>query len=492
LKRYAGACALGAITVGGFAPFNLFTLPVLTLAILISLAERRSYWPEAFRLGFFFGIGHFLAGVSWVYISLHNFGAMPVAAAAAVTLLFCAYLALFPAVALAVSAGIASPVVRRLLVFPAAWVLTEWLRGWLFTGFPWLALGYSQAGKRTVAGIAPIAGVYGIGLAAAFSAGLLLHAFAEGWRRPSWRPLAALVALWVGAGALRTIGWTEPVGEPLRVSLLQGNIEQSMKWRPEQVVKTLSLYRSMIEAAHGQLIILPETALPLFLQEIPRGFLEGIAQHARERSADVLVGVPERGEGRRYFNSVISVGSAPMQRYRKSHLVPFGEFIPLRPLLAQIVESLAIPLTDFGRGDADQRPLTVAGQRVAVNICYEDAFGEEIIRQLPEATLLVNVSNVAWFGDSIAPMQHLQIAQMRALETGRPMLRATNTGMTAIVGVHGNVVAAAARFENETLEAEVRGYRGTTPYVRFGNVPTIALAMILLIIVGIARFRSRI
>ncbi|RPI40653.1 MAG: apolipoprotein N-acyltransferase, partial [Betaproteobacteria bacterium] len=257
-----------------------------------------------------------------------------------------------------------------------------------------------------------------------------------------------------------------------------------MKWRPEQVLSTLNLYDSMIRASRSQLIILPETAVPLFLHDVPESFLEGVAMHARRLGADVLVGLPERGQGRAYFNSVVSIGTSPSQAYRKSHLVPFGEFIPLRPLLAPIVESLAIPLTDFSRGDIGQRPLAVAGQRVAVNICYEDAFGEEIIRQLPEATLLVNVSNVAWFGDSIAPMQHLQIAQMRALETGRPMLRATNTGMTAVVDVRGRVVASAATFTTESVEAHVSGYTGTTPYVRFGNSLAVALAALFLIAAG--------
>ena len=176
-----------------------------------------------------------------------------------------------------------------------------------------------------------------------------------------------------------------------------------------------------------------------------------------------------------YFNSVVSLGTAAPQRYRKSHLVPFGEFIPLRPVLAWIVNVLAIPLQDFSRGRPDQRPLAIAGQRVAVNICYEDAFGEEIIRQLPEASLLVNVSNVAWFGRSIAPQQHLQISQARALETGRYMLRATNTGVTAVIDPRGEVVARAQEFTAALVSAEVTGYAGATPYVRWGNYAVLLL-----------------
>ncbi len=491
MKHYAGAFALGVATVGGFAPFYLFPLPVLTLALLLAAIERRLQSGPAFKLGYAFGLGYFLAGVSWVYVSLHDFGAMPAPVAVAVTLLFCAYLALFPALAALAAAQFASARLRRLLVFPGAWIFLEWIRGWLFTGFPWLAIGYSQAPASWLAGIAPVLGLYGVGLATVASAGFTVHTLPSGWRRPAWRPLAALLVLWAGAGALRSVEWTQPVGDSVRVSLLQGNVAQNLKWRPEQVLTTLRLYDDMIRASSAQLIILPETALPLFLHEVPQAFLVGIAEHARKAGADVLIGLPERGEGRAYYNSVISIGASDTQAYRKSHLVPFGEFIPLRPLLAPIVESLAIPLTDFARGSIAQRPLAVAGQRVAINICYEDAFGEEIIRQLPEATLLVNVSNVAWFGDSIAPMQHLQIAQMRALETGRPMLRATNTGMTAAIDVDGNVTAAAATFKTTAVETTVRGYTGSTPYVRLGNVLAIGGAALMMLAACAIALRGR-
>jgi apolipoprotein N-acyltransferase len=489
-KPLVWAFVLGVCTVGGFAPFGLFILPILTLAALLHLGERSPRARRPAALGWAFGLGYFLAGVSWVYVSLHDFGAMPAPVAAAVTLLFCAYLALYPAFALGIAARIPQPWLRRAIVFPAAWVAAEWVRGWLFTGFPWLAIGYSQAPHGPLTGLAPLLGLHAVGFALVASAGLLLQSFANGWRAVHLRALALVAVLWSATYALKTIEWTEPAGAPVRVSLLQGNVAQSIKWRPEQVGATLQLYERMIRASSAQLVILPETALPLFLQNVPEEFLHAVAEHARTQRADVLIGLPERGEGG-YYNSVVSLGTSPTQAYRKSHLVPFGEFIPLRPLLAPVVEALAIPLTDFSRGEITQRPLAVAGQRVAVNICYEDVFGEEIIRQLPEATLLVNVSNVAWFGDSIAPRQHLQIAQMRAIETGRPMLRATNTGMTAVVEPSGRIAAVAPTFSTESLSAEVRGHQGATPYVRLGNWPVLALvALSLLPLVPSARPKS--
>lgn len=483
---------LGVLTVGGFAPFYILPLPIVTLALVLRLAECAAGTMTVFKIGFGFGLGLFVAGVSWVYVSLNVFGAMPAPLAVAVTLLFCAYVALFPAVALLAATRVHAPLVRRAVAFPGSWVLAEWLRGLLFTGFPWLSIGYSQAPSSPLAGVAPVLGVYGTGFVLVVTSGLLVSLICARATKQRLQYAAAITVIVLVTGGLKLIEWTTPSGAPLTVSLLQGNVPQDLKWRPEQVRATLDRYDAMVRASDARLVILPETALPLFLQDVPKAFLDGIAEHARRRGADILIGVPELSDQRGYFNSVISVGHSPMQRYRKSHLVPFGEFVPLRPLLAPIVEAMAIPLRDFSRGDPTQRPLAIGGERVAVNICYEDVFGDEIIRQLPEASLLVNVSNVAWFGDSIAPMQHLQIAQMRAIETGRYMLRATNTGMTGVVDVRGTVVALAPTFRRETVTAEVRGYAGATPFVRMGNAAAIAIALACILIpLAVTTVRAR-
>jgi apolipoprotein N-acyltransferase len=263
-----------------------------------------------------------------------------------------------------------------------------------------------------------------------------------------------------------------------------------MKWRADRVQATLETYLTLVRNSASPLIILPETALPLFLEQVPREYLDALAAHARANRGDILVGVPLRQTDGKYFNSLISYGTAPMQGYRKSHLVPFGEFIPLRPVLGGIVAALSIPLQDFSRGTVNQRPLAVAGQRVAVNICYEDAFGEEIIRQLPEATLLVNVSNVAWFGRSLAPRQHLQISQARALETGRYLLRATNTGITGVIAPDGKVAAAAPEFTMATVTHPVQGYSGATPYVRWGNYAALGICFALIAAAALIGRRS--
>ncbi len=437
----AAALVAGALTVAGYAPPALFPLPFLTLACLV-LLWRAATPRAAFWMGFSFGAGVFGVGASWVYVSLHDFGMMPAPLAAIGTLAYCAILSLYPAAAGWCLARLQpGRLASALLAFPALWTFFEWLRGWVFTGVPWLALGYSQ-GKARLAG--------GVALVLAFGLGQLA----------------------------KQIDWTSAQGAPLRVALLQGNIPQDLKFQPDRYAATLAVYKRLIEASQGQLIVLPETAIPRFLDAVDPGYLRDIARIAVERRADILIGVPIRDTDRRYFNSVISVGTSPSQRYDKSHLVPFGEFVP--PGFGWIVKTFAVPLSDFSLGSENPKPLALAGQLVAPNICWEDAFGEEIIRQLPQATLLVNVSNVAWFGDSLAPAQHLQISRMRALETGRAMLRATNTGMTAIIDPRGRVVAKLPQFTEGILEGEVRGYVGASPYVKLGNTPIVLTCIVLL------------
>lgn len=480
--RFVLAAVLGALAVLGFAPFDHGWVAPLALAALFALWAAAATVRQAAAAGFAFGLGLFGVGVSWVFISLHEFGGMPLPLAALATAGFCALLALFPAAVGALQAAApVRPALRFTLLSPGLWVLLEWVRSWLFTGFPWLALGYSQVPDSPLAALLPVLGVYGAGLAAAALAGcaatvLLALVGRAGVGRAGALGAAILgAAVLVGAYAASRFSFTTPAGPPLAVSLLQGNVPQEIKWRPERARETLERYLGLARQAQGRLVILPETALPVFLGNVPEGYWEQLTEAVRARGGDVLVGVPERGPGQEeYYNSVVSRGASPAQVYRKVHLVPFGEFIP--PGFGWVNSILQIPLSDFSRGEPRQQPLRVAGERVAVNICYEDAFGEAIIRQLPEATLLANVTNVAWFGDSLALSQHLQMSQARALETGRTMLRTTNTGVTAVIGPDGRIRASLPKHVTGVLEATAQGYRGTTPYVQWGNSPALLLA----------------
>ncbi|MBT9567653.1 MAG: apolipoprotein N-acyltransferase [Thiobacillus sp.] len=444
-----------------------------------------------FLLGLAWGWGFFLTGVSWVYISLSVYGGMSMGLAALATFLFCTVLALLPALAGALQAGLRlSLPLRMMLLIPLVWSATEWVRGWLFTGFPWLVSGYSQVPASPLAGYAPIIGVYGVSYLLALVAALLAWSVGSRGRvaQRVWA-IAGILALGVGGQALRAVEWTRADGAPTSVALLQGNIPQDMKWQPENMRSTLEIYARLAAASPAQLIVMPETALPLFESDLPDFYRQGLVELGRKNGGDILTGLPTGSPDAAYFNSVISLGSAPTQRYHKSHLVPFGEYIPLKPLWGWVIEVLNIPLSDFARGATHPVPLAIGGQQVAANICYEDVFGEEIIRQLPRASVLVNVSNLAWFGDSLAPWQHAQISQMRALETGRMMLRATNTGLTAIIGPQGRLVASLPPFTAGSLSGTVQGYAGSTPYVRWGNAPILIVWGLLGAVVVLLRFR---
>lgn len=486
---HAAAFVAGAAAVLGFSPFDFFPAALAALAVLVHLWMRAPAPRDALRIGFFFGLGLYGAGVSWVFISLHRFGAMPMPLAAAATLGFCAFLALFPALAGWIQARVARDsaapqALRAVILIPACWVLVEWSLSWFLTGFPWLALGYTAI-DDPLAGYAPAGGVYAVTLAMAVAAGLL-WCIVFGHAR--WIATGALILLLACGYGLRTVAWTRPAGEPLRVALLQGNVPQEVKFDPERYERTLETYARLAEGSDARLIVLPETAVPRFLDLVERPFLERLKAAAVRNGGDLLLGVPVRDADGNYLNSVISLGASPAASYNKVHLVPFGEFVP--PGLGRIVRTLSIPLADFSPGATDQRPMAIAGQRVAVNVCYEDAYGAEIIRQLPEATLLVNVSNVAWFGDSLAPAQHLQIARMRALETGRVYLTAANTGISAAIWPDGSVRQRMQQFVQGRMEFEVRGYSGATPYVRLGDWPVVLLAMLALAFVAL-RGRSR-
>ena len=480
--RLAAAFLAGVLSVGAFAPFDYGLLALAGPLVLFRL------WLDAtprgaLLLGWVYGLGLLGFGVFWMRVSIIQFGGVNLALALFITLGFAALMALYYGLAgwLGVRLAAGRPAVALLASFPAAWVMAEWLRGWVLGGFPWLALGHSQLGLPS-AGYAPVLGVYGVSLILALSAGLLLS-----WRRV-W-PLALVVALWAGGWGLGLLQWTRPAGAPFQVSIIQGNVPQEIKWRREQFLPTLTLYTGLTrEATESRLVIWPETAVPAFAHRVEEELLRPLGESAAAAGRDVLLGIPVQQPDGRYYNAMLNLGASGRASYFKRHLVPFGEFMPLRPLLAPLIELFAIPLSEFSAGDAAKPLLTTAGYPAAISVCYEDAFGAETIEALPEAAFLVNASNDAWFGDSLAPHQHLEIARMRALETGRFLLRATNTGISAIIGPQGEVRAESPQFVRHVLTASITPRAGATPYVRLGNAAVVALCALLL---GFAAYRRR-
>ena len=442
----------------------------------------------AFRLGFSYGLGLYVVGIYWIYISLHDFGGMPWWFAGFSTFCLCAFMALFVGLVGWVSKKLGSPLMGFPLISIAVlWGLSDWVRSWIFTGFPWLTMGYSQVPHSPLAGYIPLVGVYGVSVIVVFVAALIASWFIQPSLVFKRNSIAAFVLIIVTGNVLKIIDWTTPIGAPINVALVQGNISQDTKWSPEKAQSTIDQYLSMVTASKAELIILPETALPVLSSQLDPSVKALLNAHAQQNNGDIIVGMVEFNESSNdkageYFNSAISFGNNPTQAYSKNHLVPFGEFIPLKQVFGWIYRDwLNMPLSDLSRGGTHQTPMNLVNQKIAVNICYEDVFGEEIIRQLPKATLLVNMSNDAWYGKSYAASQHMQFSQARALETGRMMLRATNTGATAAIDPHGHVLAHAPHDVQTTLDVTAQGYSGSTPYVRLGNWPFIVFCFAVLI-----------
>ena len=514
--RLVLAFGAGVIAVAGFAPLHLWPLLVASLAALFALWFEARSKRRAALYGFCWGMGFFLTGVSWLYVSLHEFGNMPAPLAALAILLFCAYLSLFPLLAGLLTRRLQAqlpsfPLLILLGVMPALFVLTEYLRGWFLSGFPWLIVGNSQTPGGLLggplAGFAPIVGVFGISWLMALSAAAIVccipHLAALTVPRLPRLPrlsrlrqlgIAAIVIVtWVGGIALQWVPWSVPSGAPVRAALLQGNIPQAAKWRADERAATLDAYLGMVKSTQAKLIVLPETALPTFMDEVPRDYLNALKEHAEQNGGDLIVGVPfaqrlmPSAPLYSYYNSAVSLGVSPSQRYDKQHLVAFGEFMP--PAFSWVYQWLKIPLAGFTPGAQNQASMRVAGHRVAINICYEDVFGDEIRRPLPDAELLVNVSNMAWYGRSLAADQHAQFSQMRALETSRWMLRATNTGVTAAINERGEIIRALPQFTRAVLEIDAQPRQGITPFVRWGDCPV--LLGIAIMLIGVAFFARK-
>ncbi len=478
------ALLAGAAVALGFAPLGLYPLPLLAMAFWMWIL-RGTKSSTAFWYGWLFGLGLFGVGVYWTYISIYLYGNASLPLALLVTVLFAAFLALFPALAAWLSARLQTggSGIDFLLLFPAVWVLVEWLRGWVLTGFPWLNLGYSQI-DSVLANLAPVVGVYGVSWLLLFCAGLFLQVLVL---RGGGRVLAAfgLALIMAGSWSLKQIEWTQPMGAAIPVSIIQGNIPQDLKWLPHQQQATLQHYLDLtVQQTDSRIIVWPETAIPAYYDQVEESFIEPLRKGLAKKDIALITGVPVLDRTNwQYYNSIISLDDKD-KFYYKVHLVPFGEYLPLRNLLVSVLSFLPIPEADFSAGDINQPLLTAAGYPFGSSICYEIAFGEQLIKALPEASFLVNISNDAWFGDSFAPHQHLEMARMRALEAGRYLLRSTNTGISAVIGPHGELIATTQLFETATLSENIIPRDGMTPYAKVGNSPVVAGCLFLVLCIG--------
>ena len=509
----------GAATVFTFSPFTLFPLAWITPAVLFFALTRAQTRKQHFYLGWLYGIGLFGAGASWFFHSMYYFAHSPLFMAVAGAAIFVIIVSLFSTglFGLLAASFRHTPLITRLLLFyPASWVFFEWFRGWFLTGFPWLYLGQSQI-DTVFSGYAPIMGVLGVSWSSALIAGAIVsfilgnsitrtaHVEQSGNIRSHQaeveerfgtknRVFSALliVLLTVSAYSLQGINWTEASGEPITASILQGNIYQDDKFKPEQLEPTLTLYWDMIhENKESDLIVLPETALPTNFRFHMDDFIFPLQELAKKQQLTIMLGGFYENEKGGVENSVLSITANNREIYSKQHLVPFGEYIPLLNYLRWLDEWIQLPYDNVASG-IDKDTLLVSGKLISDNkesegflaqitVCYEDAFGEEMIKSLPEAKLLINITNDGWFTGSLEPYQHMQIARMRSIETGRYMIRSTNTGPSGIIDEKGKIIATAPIYTTAVITHKVQLFTGTTPYVRWGNGLVVSLLCVILL-----------
>jgi apolipoprotein N-acyltransferase len=480
-----GICILaGILLVFAFAPYHLFPLAILSPAILLTSWLNASS-SRCFVRGWLFGLGFFGAGVFWVFISIHTFGEVPAWIAGLITAGFVSILALFPACQgwIFWDYFSARDAKKILYIFPALWVLFEWIRSWIFTGFPWLFLGYSQT-NSPLKGYAPILSVYGVSLAVVASSALLVHILRK-IQLKNYKyithNLLILGLIWLLGFGLSFIHWTKPLAEPIQVSLVQGSIAQEVKWTADSVQPTKARYQDL-SAPHwdSKIVIWPESALPISLQDAQE-FLTQISAIAQQHNATFITGIPVQLPNDDYYNAVIAMG-AGHGAYYKHRLVPFGEYIPLEAIFKKFFNILNISMTRFVPASLPALPLIAGNLKIVTFICYEIAYPELTIKNTINSNIILTVSNDAWFGHSNAQAQHLQIAQMRALELGRPLLFVANNGITAAIKPNGMIQASIAPYQAGVLTTKIQPMSGKTPWQWLGLNPIIITLLTLLFI----------
>ncbi len=488
--RFLMVAIAGGLLVCGFAPYAYWWLTLLCPAILYVLLK--DIVPKnAFQLGLFFGLLYFGFGVPWTYNSIHEYGHAPVVLSACIAGIFIVVLALFPALSAYIYSKIRCNTKYNLisvLAFSTIWTVLEWVRSWIFTGFPWLLLGHAHH-SSPIKGIIPIFGTYGATwvtlLISGFVAVLILGRFNQ--KIFSGISLAFIVLTHI---VINQITWTHAMDEELSVALIQGNIPQEMKWDQTKHPYIMEKYKAMSEDYFDMdIIVWPETAIPTYYSMVKDTFIKTLKDETENRNAELLIGVfTFDADSGNVYNSVMTVGEN-LNFYRKKRLVPFGEYIPLRGITTFFENYIKVPMADLSRGKG--RPLVkLSKYPVGTSICYESVYGNGIIESMPEANILINVSNDAWFGDSSAPHQHLEISRSRSIETGRYLLRATNTGISAVIDPAGRIINKSAQFQEDVISAKISPYTGLTPFSRWGNWGIVTILFGIFFIICIFKWRN--
>lgn len=459
----------GALLPLALAPCGISSLAIISPTIL-ALIWRNHEPKVAAKLGLLYGLGFFSVGISWVFVSIHQFGNAPFFFAILITILLIVFLALFPAIhGYLYQRFFPNENLRKFLfAFPALWVSLEWLRGWIFTGFPWLFLGYSQI-DTALRGFAPIIGIYGVSFLTAFTSGILVSIIHN--KKLFWRCclVLLLVVIWLAGAQLAKLRWTSASGSKITISLIQGNIAQERKWQSYELDSILESYANLTKKNwNHNIIVWPEAAIPAFPHEIPH-FWKNIASLAKAHHTTIIAGAPFfNKKTHHYYNGIFALGT-DNATYFKRHLVPFGEFLPFKHLLYWLHYFVTIPMSGFTSGDSMQPDFIAQNIIFAPFVCYEIAYPYLALDYFPKATMILTISDDSWFGDSFAPAQHLEIARMRSLEVGRYQLVVSNTGITALIGPDGKIIAAASPNRVEVLNVEAYKMEKATPWVNSGK-----------------------
>lgn len=462
-----------------FQPFGLYLFAIFSPAIFFYLLHKHS-GLDAFKLGYSYGFGMFGFGVYWLHVSINLFGGINLIMAIISTYLLVAFMALYIGLFawLATKIKVESKNIYFVIVLPSLWVIVEWFRGWFLTGFPWLNLGASQT-DSIFSGIAPLFGVYGVSFVIAMLAGIIYVLCLEKGKGRFMTFTFSLIIV-VSCWQFKNIDWTQNKQETLNIAMIQGAIPQEQKWLPNMRIPTYERYMALTENHwKDDLIIWPETAVPAFYHDAT-DFLNRLREVVLYHETNFLTGIPVYNqESKEYFNSIVMLNNSD-KFYHKKHLVPFGEYFP--SFVQPFLRILGIPMSNFTPAKDGEFTITTDKVILGMSICYEDAYGSIVRKALPSAELLINVSNDAWFGDSIAAHQHLQIARMRAIENGRYLLRSTNTGVSAIINEKGKVIKTSPQHQQDALSGEITLFSGTTLFSQYGNGLIISIAFLLLVI----------
>ena len=479
LSLYLSLLIAGALFPLSLAPFSYWPIAILSMAILFSKLPQQTP-KDAFKRTAVYGIGMFGSGVSWVFVSMYVFGDISALLALIGTFLFCLFNAVFFALPFLLCAFISKRNSIWLIALPAIWVLSEWLRSWIFTGFPWLYAGYSHT-DNWLSGWAPIGGVLLLSYFTALAATALAQIRCHKSLGISATAFSLVAALFLSGLALQKINWTKPADKTISVALIQPNVDQRDKWALGMRSQILQNLVSQTQPHWGtDIIIWPEGAIPVLYTQVA-DYLNIVHQRALTHKTALITGLPSNSnpEGP-YFNSMLALGEGN-GIYNKTRLVPFGEYVPFEAVIRGLNNFFDLPMSSFSLGSKNQQPLTAAGVNISTAICYEIAYPDLVARNTRNTNILLTVSNDAWFGDSIAPSQHMQMARMRAIENAKPVIRGTNNGITALIDHQGQVTSQLDQFTAGVLTGEVRPYDGETPFSKFASWPVVIYCLLTII-----------